>query len=153
VLGTNSVFTEGTDVAGTINGFTATGKGQNLTATAGSAASGLIVKVQGTTTGSRGTVSISQGFANTLNTLANSFSSSTGLITGATNTLSNDITNDNASISRLNSQLALLQSTYQAQFTALDTIISSLNNTQSYLTQQLTSLSNTTGYIYGSSSG
>jgi flagellar hook-associated protein 2 len=153
VLGTNSVFTEGTDVAGTINGFTATGKGQNLTATAGSAASGLILKVEGTSTGSRGTVSISQGFANTLNTLANSFVSATGLITGATNTLNKDITNNNAAISRLNSQLSLLQSTYQAQFTALDTIISSLNNTQSYLTQQLTSLSNTTGYIYGSSSG
>jgi len=46
-----------------------------------------------------------------------------------------------------------LQASYQAQFSALDTMISSLNNTQNYLTQQLTSLSNTTSYIYGSSSG
>lgn len=153
VLGTNSVFTEGTDVAGTIDGYPATGSGQSLTASKGSAAAGIIVNINGGSTGSRGTVSISQGFANTLNTLANSFSSSTGILTGATKTLSNNITNDNASIARLNTQLSLLQSTYQAQFTALDTMIASLNNTQSYLTQQLTSLSNTTAYIYGSSSG
>lgn len=153
VLGTNSVFTEGTDVAGTIDGYPATGSGQSLTASKGSSAAGIIVNINGGSTGSRGTVSISQGFANTLNTLANSFSSSTGILTGATKTLSNNITNDNASIARLNTQLSLLQSTYQAQFTALDTMIASLNNTQSYLTQQLTSLSNTTAYIYGSSSG
>jgi len=153
ILGSSSVFTEGTDVAGTIDGFPAKGSGQSLTASAGSPAAGIIVNVNGGSTGSRGTVSISQGFANTLNTLANSFSSTTGILTGATNTLSRNITNDNASIARLNTQLSLLQSTYQAQFTALDTMISSLNNMQSYLTQQLTSLSNTTSYIYGSSSG
>jgi flagellar hook-associated protein 2 len=153
VLGSNSVFTEGKDVEGTIDGFVATGSGQTLTAAAGSPANGMIVKIQGTSTGSRGTISVSQGFANTLNTLANSFTSTTGLITGATNTLNSEITGENASISRLNSQLSLLQASYQAQFTALDTMISSLNNTQNYLTQQLTSLSNTTAYIYGSSSG
>jgi len=153
VLGSNSVFTEGTDVAGTIDGYPATGSGQSLTASAGSSVAGMILQIQGGSTGSRGTVSISQGFANTLNTLANSFSSTTGLLTGATNTLNSNITNDNASIARLNTQLTLLQATYQAQFTALDTMIASLNNTQSYLTQQLTSLSNTTAYIYGSSSG
>jgi len=153
VLGSNSVFTEGSDVAGTIDGFAAKGSGQSLTASTGSAAAGMILQINGGSTGSRGTVSISQGFANTLNTLADSFSSTTGILTGATNTLSRNITNDNASIARLNTQLSLLQSTYQAQFTALDTMISSLNNMQSYLTQQLTSLSNTTSYIYGSSSG
>jgi len=153
VLGSNSVFTEGTDVAGTIGGFSAKGSGQNLTGLSGSSVSGVILQIQGTSTGSRGTISLSQGFANTLNTLANSFSSSSGLITQATNTLKSDINNDNAQIARLNSQLILLQQTYQAQFTALDATIASLNNMQSYLTQQLTSLSNTTSYIYGSSGG
>ncbi len=48
----------GADVAGTIGGFAATGKGQFLTGDTGTDVGGLKLKVDGSTTGSKGTVSV-----------------------------------------------------------------------------------------------
>jgi flagellar hook-associated protein 2 len=41
---------------------------------------------------------------------------------------------------RLNTRLATMQKNYQAQFTKLDTLMSNMNSTSSFLTQQLASL-------------
>jgi flagellar hook-associated protein 2 len=46
---------------------------------------------------------------------------------------------------QLNARIATLQATYQAQFTAMDTLISQLKSTSNFLTQQLTSTTSKTG--------
>ena len=148
LMGGSPTLVQGTDVSGTINGQPARGTGQTLIGIPGSDVDGLSVQVLGGSVGARGTISLSQGFANSLNSLAASFNSANGLLTNATNTINADITSTNAQITRLNQQLSLLQATYQAQFSALDTTIASLNSTQSYLTGQLNSLASTTSYIF-----
>ncbi len=148
LAGASPTFTQGTDVVGSIDGMPAKGSGQTLSGLAGSVVDGLSVNVVGGSIGARGSVSLSQGFANTLNDLAGSFNGPNGAITTATTALNTDVTNAQAEITRQNQQLALLQATYTAEFTALDTTISSLNSTQSYLTGQLNSLASTTSYIY-----
>src|SRR5476649_1254960 len=72
--------TVGVDVAGTIGGYSSTGNGQSLTANPGAPASGLKLLVQGTTTGARGTIGFSQGYAYQLNNLANNYLGSGGYI-------------------------------------------------------------------------
>jgi flagellar hook-associated protein 2 len=139
----------GKDISGTINGIAATGNGQLLTGLSGSAIDGLKVKVVGGTTGSRGTIGLSQGFANVLNSLAIGFNNPGGLITSATDAINADIKDSQTQVQRMNQQLSLLQAQYTSEFSKLDTILSSLNATQSYLTGQFTSLANTTAYIYG----
>ncbi|MDE3011968.1 MAG: flagellar filament capping protein FliD [Pseudomonadota bacterium] len=152
LIGSAPTSTNGVDVAGTINGFAAKGSGQTLTAPAGSAVDGMVLTIAGGSTGMRGTIGLSQGFANILNNLATQVNSPTGVITAATNALNGDVTDSNAQITRLNQQLSLLQAQYNTEFSALDTMMSGLNATQSYLTGQLNSLANTTNYIYSGSS-
>ena len=152
LVGSSPTNTSGKDIAGSINGLPASGNGQVLTGELGSAVDGVQVKVLGGSTGTRGTISISQGFANILDGLATQFNSTTGLITSATKTLNSDITDAQAHATRINNQLTLLQQQYTTEFSNLDTILSGLNSTQSYLTGQLTQMANTTAYLYGGSS-
>ena len=62
------VSTTGVDVAGTIGGYSATGDGQTLTGAPGAPTAGLKLTVAGTTTGARGDIGFSQGYAYQLNT-------------------------------------------------------------------------------------
>jgi flagellin len=55
-----TVKTDGADVAGRIGTYAATGKGQILTGSADTPVEGLQVKYSGTTTGSKGTVTVEQ---------------------------------------------------------------------------------------------
>ncbi|WP_198116642.1 flagellar filament capping protein FliD [Massilia rhizosphaerae] len=130
----------GTDVQGTIGGVAATGNGQVLTAADGSKAAGIQLTVGSGTVGDRGTVSFSQGYAYALTNLAASFTGKNSLLASKTDGL-------NASIKRVAQQrdqfsqhLTQVEAMYRAQFTSLDTMISSMQSTQSYLTQQLAAI-------------
>ncbi|HTP97457.1 MAG TPA: flagellar filament capping protein FliD [Burkholderiales bacterium] len=140
LLGSNSVSSAGLDVAGTINGVAAGGSGQFLTGALGDASEGLKVQVAGGSTGSRGSVSYSQGYAVRLNALANNFLDSQGVINAATDGINSTISDIENQISDWNDRLTAIQANYQAQFTALDTMISSLKSTSNFLTQQLANL-------------
>jgi len=144
LLGSTPTLANGVDVEGTIGGNPATGSGQVLTGLAGSPTAGLALTVNGGLVGDRGTITYSQGYANQLNTLMTSYLSSTGPISNESNSLNNNITSINTQISALNITLAAQQANYLAEFTALDTTISSLDATQTFLTQQLASLASST---------
>ena len=141
---------DGVDVAGTIGGFAATGTGQTLKGAIGSDTDGLQVLVTGGTTGSRGTVSYSQGVAYQLNELANNFLDPTGPIANLTNGINSSIKDIGTQRDAVNARLAMIQQNYTQQFTALDTLLSSMNSTSTYLTQQLNSLQ---GYYNPNSKG
>lgn len=138
--------TTGLDIAGTIGGYAATGSGQTLTGATGTAVAGLQISVQGTTTGNRGTLNFSQGYASLLSSQITGFLGSSGALTSATNSLNQTITSLTKAQTDWQAQMTQMQNTYLAQFTALDATISQLNSTSNYLQQVL-------GTSTGSSSG
>lgn len=139
---TGTVFsgTPGTNVTGSFNGVSAVGTGQFLTGTAGSAADGLKVLISGGATGDRGTVHFSKGYASQLNTLFSSIVGSSGSISSSTDGVNRSIKDIGKQRDILNSRLIDTEARYRAQFTALDRIVSGLNNTSTFLTQQLSAL-------------
>lgn len=133
--------TGGADVAGTINGAAATGLGQFLTSSSGDS-SGLGVQINGGSTGARGTVNYSQGYAYSLNALSTSLLASDGPLTGKANGIGQSIVDIGKQRAALGVRLTNIEKRYRAQFTALDSMLASMNTTSTYLTQQLASLAN-----------
>ncbi|WP_229493516.1 flagellar filament capping protein FliD [Massilia arenae] len=132
---------KGTDVVGTIGGVAAKGNGQALTASDGSGAAGIQITITGGKTGDRGTVTFSQGYAFQLTNLAASFIGKDSLLTSKTTGLNASIKSIADQRSRFEARLEGIEKRYRAQFVALDTALASMQNTSSYLTQQLASLS------------
>jgi len=146
LFGASPVSSAGLNVAGTINGVTATGKGQVLTGAEGDASAGLGVEITGGALGDRGTISYTTGYAFQLDQLVD------GLLDDENGLLATRTDGINASIKRLTKQqetmedrLALVEQRYRAQFTALDVLISNLQQTSSYMSQQLAQLSANNG--------
>ena len=143
LLGTSGASTTGVDVAGTIGGVAATASGQFMTGAAGTASEGLELQIKGGSTGSRGTVNFSLGYAAQLNTTITNYLSSSGIVTQATNSINTNIQSISSQISTMSQHLVDVQNQYLAQFQALDTIIAQMTTTGNYLTQQFTSMSYT----------
>lgn len=137
LLGIEPVATDGVDVAGSINGIAASGSGQFLTGT-----DGLKLQVTGDTLGNRGTLDFSQGYASQLGKLVDSFLGSEGLISNRTDGLNSSIKDLGKSRDALNLRLTNIEAQYRKQFTALDVMLSNMNSTSNYLTQQLAALAN-----------
>lgn len=128
--------TAGVDVSGTIGNAAATGSGQLLTSSNG-AATGLVIQVQGGALGNRGTVSFSEGYAARLDKLASSLLGSNGLLSSRTNGISSSITDIGNRRTTLQQHLANIEANYRRQFSALDVMLTSMNQTSTYLTQIL----------------
>lgn len=131
---------KGTDVAGTLGGQPIVGSGQTLTGAPGSPAEGLKIEVTGGTTGSRGTVSFSQGYAYQLNNLATSFLGTGGMITGRTNGINESLKTVAAQRDKFSAKLTDIEARYRAQYTRLDVTLNKMQSTQTYLTQQLAAI-------------
>lgn len=134
----NSVITDGVDVAGTIDGTTATGNGQQLTGAG--VASGMVLDITGGSTGNRGVIEFSNGFSGKLDALLNSFLSAEGTITAKTNSLTAAIESISEQRISLAQRVDAIEKRYRSQFVALDVLLGRLNVTSDYLAQQLDSL-------------
>lgn len=141
LMGAAAVVTDGLDVAGTINGVAATGNGQTLTGATGNAAEGLQVKISGGSTGSRGTVNYSQGYAYQFDKLMDTQLGTAGMIASRTSGIDTSLKSLAASRDRVTDRLAATEKRYRDQFTKLDVTISSMLSTGNFLTQQLANLS------------
>lgn len=139
LLGATPASTAGTDVVGTIGGTSATGSGQTLTSTGGNS-NGLAIKILGGLTGSRGNVVFAQGFGYQLDALMTNLLGANGPLAGETNGINSMVSDIGKQRDTLNQRLTDIEARYRAQFTALDTMISQMNQTQSQLTQELASL-------------
>jgi flagellar hook-associated protein 2 len=140
LMGASPVLTAGVDVAGTINGVAATGIGQTLSAAVGDNAEGLRVDINGGPLGSRGNISFSRGYADQLNRLVGDLLARDGMIASRTDGLNASIKDLDKRQDDFNDRLAATEARYRAQFTALDTMLSSLNQTSAYMSQQLSAL-------------
>jgi flagellar hook-associated protein 2 len=82
------------------------------------------------------------GYATTLNTALTAYTASNGIIGARVTSLNGQLTQLGTQQTALNARMATYQKQLQQQYTALDTLMSSLNNTSSYLTTALAQLTN-----------
>lgn len=140
LLGSAPVTTYGLNVAGSINGTTATGSGQVLTSTTGNSG-GLSLTIAGGTTGARGTVAFSQGYAAQLSNLATALSDPlSGPIAAEVTGLNSTITNLGSQITNWQIRLTQIQQSLTAQYSALNVMLGTMSQTSSYLSTQLAQL-------------
>ncbi|MFZ6846386.1 flagellar filament capping protein FliD [Undibacterium sp. RuTC16W] len=144
LTGTTLSGTAGINVAGKLNGVSATGSGQSLTGATGTAVEGLKILISGGSVGARGTVNFSKGYATQITNLLSTVVGTAGSISSASDGVNRSIKDIGNQRDTLNSRLFDVEARYRAQFTALDSIISNLNNTSSFLTQQLAALTAST---------
>lgn len=89
-----------------------------------------------------GTAAPSKGYAAQFDQLATALLSSDGPLSNRTDGINASIKNLTKRESDLSDRLVIIEKRYRTQFTALDLSISSMNTTSSFLTQQLTQISN-----------
>jgi len=137
-LGLDAVTTTtGSDASGTIGGYAATISGAELTGATGTPVDGLKLKILGGASSQLGSVYFSQGIASKLDTLLEGLLASEGLVeaklTGLTASIA-DITESRTSLAQ---RAENLEAIYRNQFNGLETLISGINETSSFLTQAL----------------
>ena len=83
------------------------------------------------------------GVLTNMNSWANSvLAPGNGLIPSATNAINSTITDQKNKISQMNAQNTILQAQYLQQYTNLNMLLTSMNSTSTYLTQQFSSAKN-----------
>ncbi|MBU1395252.1 MAG: flagellar filament capping protein FliD, partial [Gammaproteobacteria bacterium] len=131
--------TIGVDVAGTIGGLAATGAGQLLRATSGNA-NGMDLIINGGALGERGVINYSQGYASKLSTWAKSSLDTDSFIAARTDGINQSIADIGKRRAEMEARLVIIEKRYRAQFTALDTMLSNMDTTSTFLTAQLANL-------------
>ncbi|PKO46944.1 MAG: flagellar hook protein [Betaproteobacteria bacterium HGW-Betaproteobacteria-22] len=134
-LGNDSV-----NAVGTINGVSATGAGATLRGALNDASEGLKVNVAGGALGARGTISFSLGYAAQLDKVITGLLSDEGILATRTEGLNSTIKRLDQQADAINVRLAAIEARYRAQFTRLDTLLSSMSTTSSFLTQQIATI-------------
>lgn len=130
--------TAGVDVAGTIGGQPATGNGQLLTGTG--QAAGLVLEISGGQTGARGSVTFTRGISDRLNGFVDQLIGSGDVLASRARGLEQRIDAIGDQRIQLDRRMAGVEARLRAQFIAMDTLVSKLLGTSSFLTQQLANL-------------
>lgn len=125
---------------GTINGVAATGYGPNLVGATGDASEGLNINISGGALGARGTVNFTLGYAAQLDGVLKNLLSDEGILVSRTDGINASIKRLDKQTDALNVRLAAIEARYRAQFTKLDTLLSSMASTSAFLTQQIASI-------------
>lgn len=133
--------TAGVDVAGTIDGRAAEGDGQVLFLGSGNGdASGLQARILGDATGNRGSITFIEGIAERTVNLVSSFVGADGALESRTDSLNRELEQIQESRVRLDERIESYRERLVSQFSAADSLISQLNSTRDYVTQQLAAL-------------
>lgn len=140
LFGGSPVVSSGVDAAGTINGVAATGNGQILTGATGNASEGLALRIAGGALGARGSITYSTGYAYQLGQYLDAALGDDGGLKARTEGIDGALKRLDQREQQLETRLAQIEKRYRAQFTALDAMLSNMNNTSSFLTQQLANL-------------
>ena len=139
-IGTANIEDYGVNVAGTINGVAATGEGQTLTASESSDIKGLELLIEATAP-TTATITLTQGIAYSLNKAMEELTDSkSGMFATRTERITAQMKTYDEQIDKLNLRLDKEESTLRAKFTALETKLSSLQSTGSFLQTQLAAL-------------
>jgi flagellar hook-associated protein 2 len=85
----------------------------------------------------------SDGYATRLDTALDSFAASDGIIATRNASIEGQLTTLSKESADLDSRMSVYEAQLRSQYTALDTLMSSLNNTSSYLTSALKQVEST----------
>jgi flagellar hook-associated protein 2 len=133
--------TGGLDVAGTIDGRTAEGDGQVLYLGNGNGgASGLQVRILGDQAGDRGSITFIEGVGERTVDMISRMVGAGGAIESRTDSLNRDLEQIQENRARLEARIVSYRERLVSQFSAADSLISQLNSTRDYVTQQLAAL-------------
>jgi flagellar hook-associated protein 2 len=138
LFGVNPSHIEGADVAGSLGGIRCTGTGQELLGTG--TFSDLRLKIMGGSLGERGTVSITRGVGNQLDTLLEQVLDPVGILFERNQRLTHQIDEVKEGRAQLEARLETYRQRLTTQFTALDTLMGTLKTSSDFLTQQLANL-------------
>ncbi len=127
-------------LAGTINGVAATTNGTSLVGAVGDASEGLSLNIAGTSTGARGTVNFSIGYAAQLNNVITNLLSTTGILSSRTDGINSSITRLDKQAESITMRLTAIEKRYRDQFTRLDVLMASMSTTSTFMTQQIASI-------------
>lgn len=132
----------GSALAGKIGGVAALADDDSMTliGATGSGASGLKIRVDTPTLGSRGSVSFARGFAYNLGDTLSRALSLNGPIETRKSSLNSDISRIEDQAARLNDKLLRMETTLRKQFTAMDSTVGKYNQLSTYLASQLKAL-------------
>lgn len=137
----SATSTDGVDVAGTIDGRTAKGDGQVLYLGSGDGeASGLQVRILGDQTGNRGSITFVEGVGERTVDLVTNMVGAGGAIESRTVSLNRELDRIEESRTRLEERITSYRERLVSQFSAADSLISQLNSTRDYVSQQLSAL-------------
>lgn len=134
----------GQNVAGTINGETATGSGQNLSGATGNAnTDGLSVKYTGTANGAdAGTIKLTLGLAALLdNTLFDITDSVSGYVSFKQQSLQDSVDSFSTQISEMEARLSLKQEAMVNRFVAMEMALSKIQSQSAWLAGQINAAS------------
>ena len=140
---TDSDQTAGVDVAGTINGFKANGKGAVLTSGSGFPDDGLSIRAAVATTGTYGNITVSSGVADRMATLlARLIDTSSGSIKVRQDGLADSVADIDKQIQKKQDAVAVFQQQTQDKFNQLEVILGKMKTQGDALTAGLTSIAN-----------
>jgi len=141
-IGNTPVSATGLDVAGTINGEAATGKGQFLTGNEGnSTTEGLQIRVTSTTIGSKGTLTFTKGVADQIKFLAQDATDFIdGSLTLYSKALGEQVTDIQEQITRLQEQIKDEEVRLRTQFAAMEAAVTRIRSSASGLSQLIAGL-------------
>jgi len=141
-LGITDGTFSGLDVAGTINGETATGSGQLLIGSSGNV-NGLALLYSGASTGGVGYFDLGMGIGANYDNILDVFANpAAGFIQGSIKSSQDVIDQMQLKIEDLTFQLDKQREQLVKSFAAMETQLSILNSTSAFLTQQTTNLQN-----------
>ncbi len=132
----------GLDIAGTIGGEAATGKGQTLTGNDDTTnVEGIAIRYTGTATGSIGSVTLSLGMGEILDRILDSYVDPyTGYLNAKNTAIDDSISSLNKQIEDMEARIELQRSSLYAKYQAMEITLSKLQQQQSWLTTQLSTL-------------
>lgn len=137
----STAFDGSNTVAGTINGVAGSGVGNILTGATGEGSEGLQFSVVQGASGNMGSITFSRGLGERLSDWIDTLSAEGGALVSRTEGLNSRKLRLDDQEDRINLRLEQVEKRYRAQFTALDAMLASMQQTSSYLTQQLAALS------------
>lgn len=129
--------TNGTDLVGTINGVAGTAEGNQLMGAVGSASEGLVIDVAST---AGGKIKVSDGVLHLLDNLLNQMLGSDNPLDSRISTLNERVDGISADRVVMERRLDAIEQRYRRQFNALDILLSKVNSTGSFVTQQLANI-------------
>ena len=116
----------GTDVQGTIGGYTATGSGRQLVAAAGTPVEGMSLAYLGSTAGAVGSLSLTQGFGSIVDRLLKAWTDTGGSIDAQTQQINDTIAIQQKRLTDFTARIALQRAALLKEYSNMDSIVSQI---------------------------